>query len=226
MSERNGLGGLAADLRSERLSAIPGVVHGFLRSFAELPNGACWRPRQVHGAAVARIRAADDPVLEADAATCETPGVPLAVVTADCVPVLIAREDGGAVAAVHAGWRGAAAGIVEAATDALGGRAAGLVAALGPSAAGWEYEVGPEVVEALAPDDARVRPSPSGRHLLDLRGVVRDRLVDVGVPSERIDVVGPSTISSETWPSYRREGATAGRMAAWIARAPRAGRAS
>lgn len=146
---------------------------------------------------------------------------PVGVVTADCVPLLLALADGSAVAAVHAGWRGIAAGIVGHAVMELRRVApapgTGLFATMGPAAGGCCYEVGPEVIAALDPAPGRVIPSPRRGHaLLDLRGVVRDRLAASAVAGESIEYAGPCTICSDAWPSYRRQGAAAGRLVAWI----------
>lgn len=166
------------------------------------------------------------PRVPGDGAITTRPGLAVGVVTADCVPVLLANPAGDVVAAVHAGWRGLAAGVVEAALQALEGWATAgtLVAALGPSARGCCYEVGPEVVEAVRPESRRVVPSREGRFLLDLAGAVEDRLAAAGVAADRIVRTGPCTICSEDWPSYRRQGAQAGRLLAWIRRCETGGK--
>jgi len=140
-------------------------------------------------------------------------------VTADCVPLLLAAGRGLAVAAVHAGWRGIAAGVVEAAVAGLARIAPGapLVAAIGPAAAGCCYEVGPEVIEAVLPGGERLSPTRDGRARLDLRGLVLDRLIRAGLERPAIELVGPCTICSADWPSYRREGTRAGRALAFAA---------
>jgi YfiH family protein len=151
-----------------------------------------------------------------------SPGPAVAVVTADCVPLLIAAADGSVVAAVHAGWRGIAAGVVERALEAIrgAGATAPLVAALGPAASGCCYEVGPEVAAALglaSARDAAVTDGPRGRPMLDLRTAVRNRLIDAGIDPRLVDRVGPCTICSTGWPSWRREREHAERQVAWIA---------
>lgn len=138
--------------------------------------------------------------------------------TADCIPALIATADGLTVAAVHAGWRGLAAGVLEAAVRSLlaSSPPSGLRVALGPSASGCCYEVGPEVLLALALAARHVTPTANGHARLDLRGVAADRLVAAGVPDGSIERVGPCTICSHDWPSYRREGRGAGRILAFV----------
>jgi hypothetical protein len=202
-------------LTSPLLTRRAGVRHGF----APDPAGiAAWRPRQVHGAAVVEPPGAEAPPAPADAAISRAGGPAVGVVTADCVPLLLAAEGGAAVAAVHAGWRGLAAGVLEAAVERLRTAAPGraLVAAIGPAAGGCCYEVGPEVIEAVAPAAGRVAPGPRGRPLLDLRGVAEDRLRGAGLAPEAIERVGPCTVCGQGWPSYRREGERAGRALAFV----------
>lgn len=203
-------------LTSPLLSRRAGVRHGFSPAPASI---AAWRPKQVHGAAVAEPGGNGAPPVPADAAVSRAGGPAVGVVTADCVPILLAVEGGAAVAAVHAGWRGLAAGVVEATIErlrsAVPGRA--LVAAVGPAAGGCCYEVGLEVIAALAPAARRVAPGPRGRPLLDLGGVTVDRLRAAGVAPDAIERVGPCTICGTGWPSYRREGDRAGRALAFIA---------
>lgn len=213
-------------LQSALLLGIPGLEHGFERDRALAPTWI-WRPHQVHGAVIVECREAGADPVDADAVLFRDPGCAGGVAAADCVPLLLARADGSAAAAVHAGWRGIAAGVVETALRALAaGHSSGrrdIVAAIGPAAGGCCYEVGPEVVAALAPSAARVRPSSHrDRHLLDLRGVVSDRVRLAGVRDGAIEFVGPCTICSSDWPSYRRLGDAAGRLVAWIALGPRA----
>lgn len=207
---------MAETLTSPLITRRAGVRHGFAPGPGAID---AWRPRQVHGAAVAEPGRADAPAEPADAALARAGGPPVGVVTADCVPVLLAAEGGAAVAAVHAGWRGLAAGVVEATLERLRTAAPGcaLVAAIGPAADGCCYEVGPEVIAALAPDGSRVAPGMRGRPRLDLRGVVADRLRAAGLTPDAIERLGPCTICSSGWPSYRREGDRAGRALAFIA---------
>jgi len=190
----------------ERLRALAGV-----RVLAR-----CY---QVHGATVARVlepprRPGAPPCADGQASSLG--GVGLMVLAADCVPVALGCE--GAVAVVHAGWRGIAARVLEegvAALRELGGRGP-IHAVIGPSAAGCCYEVGPEVIDALAG-----RPYASGR-MLDLHALAADRLRAAGV-AELVDP-GICTICDERFFSHRREGARAGRQAAiaWLDSRPSA----
>jgi YfiH family protein len=186
--------------------------------------------RQIHGATVLDSReltagpagspAADGVLAHAGSTT----GLAPSVRWADCVPVLLAARDGRAVAAVHSGWRGTAAGVVPRAVARLGESGVGtdeLVAAIGPSIGGCCYEVGEEVVAALA---RSVGPLPEGaarggpdRRMLDLRGAVRSQLEAAGVPGDRIHVAPWCTAcAADLFFSYRREGAAAGRQMACI----------
>jgi YfiH family protein len=140
-------------------------------------------------------------------------GLGLMVWTADCVPVLMAGD--GAVAAVHAGWRGCAADIVGVALRRLaaehGVAAERLDVALGPAISGPAYPVGPEVVDALG----RLGLDPSGwndKGRVDLRAFLAARLSALGVAPERIERVGPCTASTPGLASFRRDGAAAGRQ--------------
>ena len=133
--------------------------------------------------------------------------------TADCVPVLMAGD--GAVAAVHAGWRGCAADIVGVALRLLeaehGVAATRLAVALGPAISGPAYPVGPEVVDALN----RLGGDASGWNdegRVDLRAFLAARLAALGVAPQRIERVGPCTASTPGLASFRRDGTAAGRQ--------------
>lgn len=190
------------------------------------------RVRQVHGAVVRVVRRDDpaDALPEADAAITGDPGTAVAVVAADCVPMLLADPKTGAVGAVHAGWRGTAAGVataaVEAMTRELGARPADLVAAIGPSIGACCYEVGEELLRAFADaghssiDIAEwFSRTDAGRLRLDLWQANRDQLVRAGVPAQRVYVAGLCTQTHvSTFESYRADGERAGRMAAIVVR--------
>jgi|HubBroStandDraft_3_1064219.scaffolds.fasta_scaffold01278_4 YfiH family protein len=176
------------------------------------------RGYQVHGTVVGRVfeqapaptpDSARQPTFEADGHAIAVRGLAAMVLTADCIPVLLGCE--GAVAALHAGWRGLASGVLEEGVDALeqvGGRGE-VLAVVGPCAGACCYEVGEEVHAAFggAHRDGR---------LIDLRAIAHERLFAAGVCEVR-DVVG-CTICDEGFFSYRREGARAGRQAgvAWL----------
>jgi YfiH family protein len=171
--------------------------------------------RQQHGSEIIRAPLAEQDLLpEADgilALRGEDPRYVAAVRTADCVPILIADRRGGAAAAVHAGWRGTAAGIARLAVEKFAGigiAAGDLVAALGPSIGPCCYEVGPEVLQAVG--------GGSGRHL-DLAGANVAQLRSAGMKAEAIFRAPWCTACrTDLFFSYRREGRAAGRLMACI----------
>lgn len=156
----------------------------------------------------------------ADAMFTTRPDVVLAVRTADCVPVLVAGP--GVVAAIHAGWRGVAAGIVGKTlarmAEVTGIRPEDCVAAVGPHISAASYEVGPEVVAGIAasgvPPEVFVRPE---RHV-DLRAAVAHQLTVASVSA--IEHVHRCTLLDSDLFSHRREGPVTGRQAALIGRRP------
>jgi YfiH family protein len=167
---------------------------------------------QVHGAAVAVVGNDDrgrgttslEGAVEAtDALVTATPGLTLAILVADCVPIALLDPEARVLAAVHAGWRGTAAGAAEAALRAmcaLGARPERTVAFLGPAVHPDRYQVGDEVTRALAPDGTDpgvARPDGPGRWLIDLGAVNRRRLVAAGLDPDRIVDAGASTADAE-----------------------------
>ncbi|MGY0505462.1 peptidoglycan editing factor PgeF [Luteimonas sp. e5] len=160
-----------------------------------LPAPPRWL-RQVHGIGVQRFADApadmagdaDEP--EADAAVTSARGVVLAVLTADCLPVVLAAADGSEVAVAHAGWRGLAAGVLEATAGAMRTPPAQLMAWLGPAAGPEAYEIGVEVRDAfLAVDsaaDAAFQPTRPGHWRIDLYALARQRLSAAGLPAHAI----------------------------------------
>ena len=205
-------------------------------AWLDVPAASLWRLDQVHGCHAVRVDAAvlpaGDPLPPADAAIATRTDVAVAVKAADCVPILMAHP-GGAVAAVHAGWRGTAQRIagrtVSALAAAAGGAPRDIVAAIGPSIGPCCYEVGPEVRETFHVAgftelelDRWFLPteSPTASHVLDMWRSNRDQLVAAGVDPANVHVAGLCTATHNDWFwSYRREGAGAGRMLAVIRRA-------
>ncbi len=164
--------------------------------------------RQVHGTHVHVItepagQGAGPLVLDADGHATALPGVAAAVLAADCMPVAIGGR--GAVAMVHAGWRGLADGILERGVRVVASlaEAGEMGAVIGPCAGACCYEVGPDVKQALG--------LPAERGPLDLRAIARGRLLAAGV--DTVEDVGGCTICDERYFSHRREGAAAGRQA-------------
>ena len=190
-----------------------------LEAALALPSPPRWL-RQVHGVAVAVEPAGDEP--EADAAVTATPGTVLAILTADCLPVVLAAQDGSEVAAAHAGWRGLCAGVLEATVTAMRTPPQRLQAWLGPAAGPQAYEVGEEVHAAFTARDGRARmaflPTRPGHWRVDLSMLARQRLLDAGVTN--VHGGGLCTISDPArFFSHRRDGRS-GRLAtlAWITR--------
>jgi YfiH family protein len=172
--------------------------------------------RQVHGARVRRVDGALGGLAGVgDALWTATPGVPLAIFTADCLAVVLHDPAAGRLGLVHVGWRGTVRGALRAAVAALraaGTRPADLVAAVSPSIGPCCYEVDGPVLEPLArafPDQWRrwVTPAGPGRGRLDLWAANHFQLVASGVPAERI--VNPRLCTGcrrDLFFSYRREG--------------------
>jgi polyphenol oxidase len=191
--------------------------------------------RQVHGAGVGVVGAADrgsgafgldDALADADALVTRTPGVVLAILTADCVPIVLHDPVAGVLACVHAGWRGTVAGVSAAALaamQALGARPSDVIGGIGPAIAASRYQVGPDVhqaiTQAFGPAAASfIRPDtrPDGRRdahpdsapdrwLLDLWAANRHALVQAGVPAPQIHVTtlptGPTPTTTPTGPT-------------------------
>ncbi len=202
------------------------VEHGFgLRTTPE-PRGLV-RPRQVHGARaidVQRCRA--QPTPEADAIVSREPGVPVGVLTADCVPILLCAANGALVAAVHAGWRGLARGVIDAAFDAMRHEAGGApqAAVIGPHIGPCCYEVDAPVLEALrgrfgtALSRAQ-RPSRPGHVHLDLGALARHALLEAGLPAQACAALPDACTQCDAtrFHSHRRDGRLAGRLVHFIA---------
>ncbi len=172
---------------------------------------------QVHGRVIVDAGASFAGVPEADGSFTTTAGAVCAVLTADCLPVVLADLMGHCVAVVHAGWRGLAAGVIEAGVAALPVSPSRLVAWLGPAIGAADYEVGDEVRQAFG-EEARAAftMAASGRYYADLYALARLRLRGAGVAA--VYGGGLSTFSDPDLFSYRRT-PVCGRMAtlAWIA---------
>lgn len=182
---------------------------------------------QVHGTGVADAESAPA-LVQADAAVARTRHRACAVLTADCLPVLLAERDGAAVAAVHAGWRGLAAGVIGEALAALASLApegvAGGAAVIGPRVGAGCYEVDEPVVAALARRfagalDAALVPVRAGHWQLDLAALARVDLVRAGLAADRVRALANACTSCDErrFHSYRRDGPGSGRLFHWIA---------
>ncbi len=201
-----GFGDLKSDSARAKLRAL-------------LPAEPCWL-RQVHGVGVIDAARYAGPV-DADASFARRSNVVCAVMAADCMPVLLAEERGEAVAVAHAGWRGLAAGVLEATVRAMAAPPGSLLAWLGPAIGPKAYEIGAEVRDAFLVKDPRAEsafvPTRPGHWHLDLYAIARQRLAGLGIA--RIGGGGfCAWTDRERFFSYRRD-KTPQRMAAaiWLA---------
>jgi polyphenol oxidase len=216
--------------------AVPGLVHGFEQrlgptgwetreegrrrvSAALAASGRLFLLRQVHGTALHLSPWEGHP--DGDAGVAEAPGLLVGVETADCLPVLLVDPVRRAAAAVHAGWRGTAAGVVLRGVEALvagGSRVADIVAGLGPGIGACCYEVGEELREAFGPQgEAFFRPGPRGRAHLDVRGANATQLERAGVSPGRIHHIAHCTFcDADRYHSFRRDGTGSGRMVNYV----------
>ncbi len=227
MTTRQG-GVSAAPFDSMNVGAAVGDSAGDVRRNRELLADAIGaRPvylRQVHGAQVVRVSASDGDeaqILEGDASFTTEPGIACTIQVADCLPVLFAAPGG--VAAAHAGWRGLAAGVLEATVlslcDAAGCEAHQLRAWMGACIGPRRFEVGSDVLMAfgageIQPDLPLFKPGAPGKWFADLAGLARVRLQGIGVG----EISGGAWCTVEDrsrFFSFRRDRVT-GRMAAAI----------
>lgn len=205
-----------------------GVDHGFGTRTTASPAGLL-RPRQVHGCAVVTAQACRaQPPPEADGVVSNEPGVSVGVVTADCLPILLASRSGRVVSALHAGWRGLARGILSAGIDALRPWAGAeeLVAVLGPHIGACCYEVDGPVVDALrrqfGPEvAAALRAARPGHAHLDLGALASRALERAGLDRARVGKISGTCTrcDAERFHSYRRDGQRAGRLVHFVAAA-------
>ena len=197
----------------------PARVQGNRQIVAEaldLPSPPHWL-QQVHGCRVLECGMQHENA-QADAATASVPGQVCAVLTADCLPLLLCNSAGSCVAAVHAGWRGLAAGVIEAALDRFDDPGSAMLAWMGPAIGPAAFEVGDEVRQHFLLADAECEPAflpgQGGRWLADIYRLARIRLAARGV-----GFVGGgdccTVLEPERFFSYRRDGVT-GRMASLI----------
>jgi polyphenol oxidase len=186
---------------------------------AGLPSAPHWL-KQVHGIDVVRCDGSPgeghEPI--ADASVTATPGTVLAILTADCLPVVFAAEDGREVAAAHAGWPGLSSGMLEATVAAMHTPADRLIAWIGPAAGPQRYEIGAEVRDRFLAQDARAEvafvPTRPGHWRVDLFAIARMRLAQAGVT--RVHGGDLCTISDpQRFFSHRRDART-GRMATLV----------
>jgi YfiH family protein len=186
-----------------------------LKVAARLPREPDWL-NQVHGKGVRILES--DPKGAADGAVTRQPGRVCAVLTADCLPVVFTTDSGEVIAAAHAGWRGLAAGILEATVGKMRAPAPSILAWLGPAIGPKHFEVGSEVREAFLAESAEAAPAfvanERGRFLADLYALARFRLARIGV--KRVYGGDLCTFADkDRYFSHRRDGKT-GRQATLI----------
>ncbi len=244
-------------IRSQLLSAVPGVTAGFTTregghsadALASLNLGlgigdeggtvranrdavleALGRPdaswvslRQVHGIDVVEVTHNAGRSIEADALWTRDRDAVVAVLVADCIPILIADSKGEAVAAVHAGWRGThdrVAAVAVKRLDKAGFEVARLLVAIGPGIGPCCFEIGEEVAAELTAigehAEGAVRRDPSGRITADLWQLNRDILIEAGVAAESIETFRMCTSCNAGFYSHRRDQGKTGRQAGVI----------
>jgi YfiH family protein len=227
-----------AYVTSPLLDRVPRLIHGFgtkgltEEDFSRIVGARDLRPfimRQLHSDIVHRVNALPSSPLEGDGVITNVPGLLLVVRTADCLPVLLADEKNRAVGAVHCGWRGTRARVLERAVremaGAYGSVPGDLIAALGPCIGPCCCEVGPEVRAAFAsagfpaevfanPPEGQGQGSPpfSNKFFLDL-GAANARLLEgLGVKKDHIWIAGACTHCDPNLLSYRRDKSERRRM--------------
>ena len=173
---------------------------------------------QVHGTAVHVHQCGEHTSVAADACISRTPGLACAVLTADCLPILLCTKDGSAVAAVHAGWRGLLAGVIEACVEQFA-PANEIAAYLGPAIGAAAFEVGPELRAAFLAHDPRsviaFKPGMGDRLFANLALLARQRLQNLGIKSTT-ESGRCSYSEADLFYSHRRAGPSTGRFASLI----------
>ncbi|HVS25890.1 MAG TPA: peptidoglycan editing factor PgeF [Burkholderiales bacterium] len=192
------------------------VLHNRKLLRAHLPSEPKWL-KQVHGTRVldADVSAAGE---EGDAAVARQSGTVCAILSADCLPLLLCDEQGTVIAAAHCGWRGLVAGVIEQTIRAMQAPPASLLAYLGPAIGPHAYEVGADVRDAFLRGDAGAEqafaPCASGKWLANLYSLARQRLNRLGVKKISSGDYCTHTDKARFY-SHRRDGHT-GRMASLI----------
>jgi purine-nucleoside/S-methyl-5'-thioadenosine phosphorylase / adenosine deaminase len=200
--------------RVPELDQMEWLLHGFGTRQVDVPGlfANLATLKQIHSARCVEAGGRCGVLGEGDALLEDTPGAVVAVKTADCIPILLVDERRRAVAAVHAGWRGTAAGIAAHAAAAMserfGTRVEDLHAAIGPGIGKCCYEVGPEVAAQFGLE---------GRTHLDLPEINRARLEEIGIPKDRIYVSHLCTMCrAQEFHSFRRDKEAAGRLHSFV----------
>jgi YfiH family protein len=172
--------------------------------------------RQVHGSQVKLINGPFNEVVEADAALTTLRGEACTVITADCLPILLCDQAGSTVAAIHGGWKGLLANVIEATVAQLPCAPHTLMAWLGPAISQQHFEVGLEVYEIFGPrfHEAFIKSQKSGHFMADIYQIARIQLKAIGITA----IYGGEfcTYSDPRFYSYRRDKGLTGRMASLI----------
>jgi len=204
-------------IESKTLSLIPGIRHGFgtLKENVPCPLDPEWTGahpnwKQVHGTSHCEVTGPKQQCGEVDALITRTKSVPIAVMGADCVPILLAKKNGKAVAAIHAGWRGTLAGAVLETWKVFaseGENTSDWVAAIGPAIGPCCYEVSEELIADFAQKKSALSPtliSPTFRKL-DLPGIHQAELTQLGF--SEVDLIRMCTRchTSPAFQSFRRD---------------------
>lgn len=178
---------------------------------------------QIHGTGVKVVTSChSEPVVDADALVTDVPGVALAIMTADCLPVLLAHSGGKVIGNAHAGWRGLCAGVLENTLQHMNCNPEDITAYLGPCIDVKSFEVGAEVREQFLAKDSEcgncfIPGSREGKYFANLPFLARRTLVMAGVPSSAIFGGFWSTFRQDwLFYSYRRDGGKTGRMASLV----------
>ena len=206
--------------RCSELGRFDWLEHGFGSRLGNPPANVTLR--QIHSNHIWTADGLADREREGDALITRQIGLRIGVRTADCVPILILDSETHAVAAIHAGWRGTAAGILSLTAGRLCSDLEGepnhLYAAIGPCIRECCYQVGPEVARQFIPFFPEWDPAAIDVRNLDLVEANTRQLTTAGVPADQIFDSGLCTACSANLFSYRREPDNAGRMIAAIAR--------
>lgn len=195
------LGGLYV---SDLLAGVPGIEHGFgTRNTLDWPEEPVAMVKQIHSCDVLAVDS-EGIAGEGDALISRTPGLWIAVKSADCLPLLLVDVARRQVAAIHAGWRGVAGGIIARTIERLNSQAGDLRVAIGPGIGACCFEVGPEVAERFGKND---------RTCVDLTQECVEQLQAAGLEREAISISAHCTRCNEAdFHSFRRDKESAGRM--------------
>jgi hypothetical protein len=194
------------------LSQFGWIAHGFGTRLAVLPQEEMTTLKQIHSSLPLVADRNAGCVGEGDALITDRPGVAVSVRTADCFPILLADSRRRVVAAVHAGWRGTAAGVAAATLKRMrsefGSEPGDVYAAIGPGIGVCCYQVGTEVAHLLGLERAK---------RADLAALNREQFLLTGVPEAQIETPGACTFcDARRFHSYRRDGDRAGRQISYI----------